>query len=46
MRVLVSPLSPKDPAAVFIVAANVVVSLNSFGEKGPIILYDVAMLAT
>ena len=27
------------------VADNVETSLNSFGEKGPITLYDVAMLA-
>lgn len=43
---LVSLASPRVPAAVLIAVVRVLRFPNSLGEKGPIILYDVAMLAT
>jgi len=46
INVLVSLLSPRVPAAVLIAVVRVLRFSNSLGEKGPIILYDVAMLAT
>ena len=46
MSVLVSLDAPKLPDAVSIAVVNAPTSVNCLGVKGPIILYDVAMLAT